>query len=127
MIGLKIENDIVINAAVFDKIPPGWVAAPNGVGIGWVYNGDGTFSAPLKPESTQEELLDQNKYDGVEFSGVMCSATAEDMWGLNSVESWVASGQTVNFKFQNGNMLTLTAENMGAFKAVWIPFRASFF
>lgn len=79
------------------------------------------------PPPTQEQLKSIEKRKGIEFDGVMCSATAQDMWGLNSVKSWVASGNTVNFHFDNGNTLELTAENIDAFEAVWIPFRASFF
>ena len=56
MIGLKVKNGIVDNAALFNKIPKGWVAAPDGVGIGWTDNGDGTFSAPPKPPITDDEL-----------------------------------------------------------------------
>ena len=67
------------------------------------------------------------KLQGVEFAGVMCSATKEDMWGLSAVRSWVASGQDVAFEFDNGNVLTLSLANMAAFEAVWVPFRASFF
>lgn len=61
MIGLKIVNGIVANAAVFDKLPEGWVEAPEGVGTAWLDNGDGTFSAPPQPEPeppTSEELRD---------------------------------------------------------------------
>lgn len=67
------------------------------------------------------------KMTGVEFDGVMCSATKEDMWGLNSIESWVVAGNSVPFEFDNGNVLVLTTSNYEAFKSVWIPFRASFF
>ena len=67
------------------------------------------------------------KLVGVEFEGVMCSATKEDMWGLSSVEPLVLSGTPVNFKFDNGEVLVLTADNVAAFQAVWVPFRMSFF
>lgn len=67
------------------------------------------------------------KMQGVEFDGVMCSATKEDMWGLNSVEAFVKTGNPVNFEFDNGNILKLTAKNIDAFYKVWAPFRASFF
>ena len=67
------------------------------------------------------------KLVGVEFDGVMCSATKEDMWGLSSVQAWVRAGQSTDFNFDNGNTLTLTAANIDAFEAVWVPFRASFF
>lgn len=67
------------------------------------------------------------KLIGVEIEGVMCSATSTDMYGLKCIEEWVAAGQTVNFEFDNGNTLPLTQSNMDDFKAIWIPFRASFF
>ena len=57
MIGLKIEKGVVVNAAVFNKLLSGWVEAPDGVVIGWIDNGDGTFSAPLKQPITDEELI----------------------------------------------------------------------
>lgn len=68
-----------------------------------------------------------NKLIGVEFEGIMCSATSEDMWGLTSIKPWVESGNDVNFKFSNGNKLILTSANIAAFELVWSPFRASFF
>lgn len=67
------------------------------------------------------------KRAGVEFDGVMCSATKEDMWGLNSIKDWVAAGNDTDFEFDNGNVLTLTKDNYAAFESVWIPFRAGFF
>ncbi len=75
------------------------------------------------------------KKEGVEFtdttgansSPVMCSAGKEDMFGLNSVEGWVSAGNSTNFEFENGNILRLTPSNIEAFKAVWVPFRASFY
>lgn len=76
---------------------------------------------PLPP--TKAEL----KLAGVEFAGVMCSATSRDMWGLNAVKEWILSGQAVPFEFDNGNVLVLTQANIAEFEAVWVPFRASFF
>ncbi|CAH9015716.1 putative DUF4376 domain-containing protein [Vibrio phage 393E50-1] len=64
---------------------------------------------------------------GVEFEGVMCSATKEDMWGLNSVHAFVKAGNDIDFEFDNGSVLKLTADNVEDFYAVWSPFRASFF
>lgn len=85
-------------------------------------------------EKAQQEAARQEaeskraaKLAGVEFQGVMYSATKEDMWGLASVKDWVRGGATTNFVFDNGNTLTLTPQNIDAFEAVWIPFRASFF
>lgn len=69
----------------------------------------------------------QAKLDGVLFDGVMCSATAEDMWGLSAIQDQVAGGMDINFTFDNGSTIVLTSENMTAFKDVWVPFRASFF
>lgn len=76
---------------------------------------------------TQEQINDELKLIGVEFEGVMCSATSKDMWGLNAVEGWVAAGQSVPFEFENGNVLVITPTNIVDFKAEWTFFRASFF
>ena len=54
MIGVQIENGVVINAAVFeneDSLFDGWVVAPERTGKGFTDNGDGTFSPPVTPES----------------------------------------------------------------------------
>lgn len=68
-----------------------------------------------------------NKYVGVEIDGVMCSATAEDQWGLGSIRSYISDGNSTEFCFSNGNKLLLTADNISAFEAIWVPFRQSFF
>lgn len=67
------------------------------------------------------------KLSGIEFEGVMCSATAQDMWGLSAIRDYIADGGTTPFEFDNGNVLVLTPVNMAAFRATWEPFRASFF
>ena len=49
MIGVKVENGIVVNSAVFPEKGPlfhGWVVARGPIGKGFVDNGDGTFSPP---------------------------------------------------------------------------------
>lgn len=88
------------------------------------------IAVPLDADELVEVAEQQKataKMTGVEFEGVMCSATAEDMWGLSSVQGYVAGGMDTPFKFDNGNVLVLTPANMAAFQAVWVPFRASFF
>ncbi|AUR91082.1 hypothetical protein NVP1155O_09 [Vibrio phage 1.155.O._10N.222.55.B3] len=82
---------------------------------------------PHKVLSDYDEYVKYRKLQGVEFEGVMCSATKEDMWGLNSVHGFIVEGNAVNFEFDNGSVLKLTADNVEAFYAVWSPFRASFF
>ena len=67
------------------------------------------------------------KLAGVEFDGVMCSATAEDQHGLADVEAVVRGGLNINFHFENGTKLLLTSLNIDGFRSVWFPFRLSFF
>ncbi len=69
----------------------------------------------------------QQKLDGILINGVMCSATAEDQHGLSDIEGFVLGGQEVNFHFENGNKLVLTAENWASFRSAWVAFRFSFF
>ena len=67
------------------------------------------------------------KLTGVLFEGVMCSATKEDMWGLNAVNTSIMQGSSETFRFDNGNSLLLTPANATDFMGVWVPFRRSFF
>ena len=71
------------------------------------------------------------KMVGIEFEGVMCSATRDDQNGLVAViiahQLQKASFQPTEFKFVNGNRLLMTYENLPKFLAVWMPFRQSFF
>jgi len=115
-------------APVFD-------AAVEAVQEGGILNNAGVWTLQwLVVPLTQAELDNlaankkrEDKLAGVLFEGVMCSAEAEDMWGLISIQGYVASGLSVPFKFNNGNVLVLTPSNMAAFQEVWVPFRASFF
>lgn len=74
-----------------------------------------------------KDLERQQKLNGVEFDGVMCSAHKEDQWGLDSIEKEVRAGQSIPFHFKNGNVLLLTPENIDDFKSTWLHFRMSFF
>jgi hypothetical protein len=71
------------------------------------------------------------KMVGIEFEGVMCSATRDDQNGLVAViiahQLQKTSFQPTEFKFVNGNRLLMTYENLPKFLAVWMPFRQSFF
>lgn len=69
----------------------------------------------------------QAKLHGVEFDGVMCSATATDMFGLGAIKGYIEAGNSTRFYFDNGNNVLLTQANLASFEAVWIPFRQSFF
>jgi len=46
---LKIENGVVINAAIFDKdAPEGWIKPANpAAGIGWTHSAGDVFAAPV--------------------------------------------------------------------------------
>ncbi len=81
----------------------------------------------LDQAKAKEISSPSKKLTGIEFQGVMCSATADDMFGLASIKNWVLSGNTTNFHFENGSKLSLSPANFSAFEAVWLPFRASFF
>ena len=71
------------------------------------------------------------KMTGIEFEGVMCSATKDDQAGLLAV--WMdymsspSEFQPTRFDFTNGNALVLTEDNLPAFRAVWLAFRRQFF
>lgn len=71
------------------------------------------------------------KIVGVEFQGVMCSATSQDQAGLMAVLTGIqmqgAAFPATRFEFENGNVLTITLANYQAFMQTWLPFRQSFF
>ena len=82
--------------------------------------------AALPPPSTPDPKL-----VGVEFDGVMCSATSADQNGLVAIMMAIQlqgeAFQPTRFEFDNGNTLVITLQNYQAFMAVWMPFRQSFF
>lgn len=75
--------------------------------------------------------LPDPKMVGIEFEGVMCSATRDDQNGLVAViiahQLQKAAFQPTVFRFVNGNTLLMTFDNLPKFLAVWMPFRQSFF
>ena len=86
----------------------------------------------ISDEAVQAGLTRQvenmrSKNAGIEIFGVMCSATADDMWGLSSVRPWILAGNSTTYHFSNGNTLALTPDNFVEFEAAWTPFRAGFF
>ncbi len=84
----------------------------------------------IKIDSTKIPPPDP-KMVGIEFQGVMCSATMYDQNGLLAIlaayQLQGANFQPTSFKFANGNSLVITKDNIQAFIAVWMPFRQSFF
>lgn len=97
---------------------------------GWALTPSEEYLAAEKAFNEETEGA-RAKLEGVEYleGGVTykLSATAEDMWSLASIKDDVKGGFSTNFKFQNGTVLRLTPDNWQAVRAVWLPFRASFF
>ena len=94
------------------------------------------FVLQSKQAAAAKETAKLLKMEGVAYTDstdantgtIMCSATKEDMWGLNSVNTSLAMGSpSENFDFDNGNRLVLTPANATEFMGIWAPFRRSFF
>ena len=89
------------------------------------------FAQTESPEQVQAGYIANAKYIGVEFDGIMCSATTADQNGLMavflSIQIQGASFVPTRFSFENGSELVITLSNYQAFMAVWLPFRQSFF
>jgi len=91
------------------------------------------FSKTTKPDLPEwvDTSAANPKVVGVDFNGVMCSATRDDQNGVTAV--LIASQfqgdkfAPTNFYFSNGNSLQLTKDNIAQFASVWLPFRQSFF
>ena len=89
---------------------------------------------PAEQSAKDAEIRKQAQLHGIEFAGVMCSATGDDQAGLSSIfmQHSLAkmAGKTfpdVHFRFENGSRLTLNGGNIDALEAAWTPFRLSFF
>lgn len=71
------------------------------------------------------------KLAGVDFGGIMCSATSQDQAGLTavllSIQMQGANFPATRFEFENGSTLVISLANYQALAAFWIPFRQSFF
>ena len=92
----------------------------------WLAEGNTPEPADVPPEPIPDPKL-----VGIKFEGVMCSATKDDQSGLMAVliayQLQKSSFQPTLFKFENGNRMLMTFENIPKFTAVWMPFRQSFF
>ncbi len=89
-------------------------------------------AAPTLPVYVLERVEELDpKLTGIEFDGVMCSATRDDQSGLMAVlmasQMQGDAFKPTNFFFSNGSKLVITKDNLPAFIAVWMPFRQSFF
>jgi hypothetical protein len=73
----------------------------------------------------------EKKLIGIEFDGVMCSTTKEDQDALLAIYfAYQMQGvdfQPTVYKFQNGNELLITKDNIERFSLSWIPARQKFF
>lgn len=88
---------------------------------------DTALQAAIDAYDHDAEMAKPNRRKGVLFEDTMCSATAEDQHGLSDLENYILAGNDVNFFFENGNTLVLTQTNWMSFRALWVPFRQSFF
>tara|TARA_R110000850_G_scaffold163910_1_gene288637 strand:+ start:489 stop:863 length:375 start_codon:yes stop_codon:yes gene_type:complete len=120
---------LLVNNVVVQKQPnmaKGFVWTDEDVVCGQIKK-DGVFTNPESTALTAKQKSDALKFAGIKFEGVLCSAEAQDMWGLSSIKEFIAAGNSTPFVFENGNTLLLTPDNLAAFQAVWIPFRLGFF
>jgi hypothetical protein len=120
---------LLVNNVVVQKQPnkaKGFVCTDKDVVCGQIEK-DGVFTNPKPAALTSKEKSNALKLSGVKFDGVLCSAEAEDMWGLSSIKEFIKAGNSTPFVFNNGNTLLLTPDNLSAFEAVWVPFRLGFF
>ncbi len=83
------------------------------------------------PEPADAPPPPDPKMVGIEFEGVMCSATRDDQNGILAViVAYQLQGDAFKstvFQFVNGTRLTITKENIKKFLGKWMPFRQSFF
>jgi len=103
-----------------------------GVTVHYTFADKAEFLAALQTaDLTEPPPAPDPKMVGIEFAGVMCSATREDQNGLVAVMTAYSLAPArfapTVFGFANGNSITLTKDNLMPFVAAWMPFRQSFF
>ena len=120
-----VVNVIEVNPNDIPEFAADWPDAQD-AGPGWSFVA-GTFSPPPPMQAPPPDP----RMVGVEFEGVMCSATAEDQNGLVAVLTNIqiegAEFKPTRFYFANGNTLVISLANYQALRSVWLPFRQSFF
>jgi hypothetical protein len=65
----------------------------------------------------------RKEIEGVEFEGVLCSATEADMLLLREVKDWARQGHNIHFEFDNGSVLQIGPSNVEEFDKVWTAFK----
>lgn len=96
----------------------------------WLREVDGVWQA--SDDKAVQAIIDTyepqpDKLEGIEFDGVMCSATGDDQAGLTALAETLKWVEVVNFRFENGNTLSVTRDTYPKLMAVWVPFRQGFF
>lgn len=94
----------------------------------WIASDEAAVQAII---DTYEPPAPDPKIVGIEFDGVMCSATGQDQAGLAAVLLAIqlqgAEFKPTRFQFENGSVLVIHLGNYQPFMATWMPFRQSFF
>jgi hypothetical protein len=105
----------------FDELNPDYLQYKE-----WLEQGN----TPLESDEVLTQTINP-KLVGIEFEGIMCSATKEDQNGLLAVYmAYQIQGDSFEptvYEFENKNTLILTKDNIQDFIDIWMPFRQSFF
>jgi hypothetical protein len=105
----------------FDELNPDYLQYKD-----WLEQGN----TPLESDEVLTQTINP-KLVGIEFEGIMCSATKEDQNGLLAVYmAYQIQGDSFEptvYEFENKNTLILTKNNIQDFINIWMPFRQSFF
>jgi hypothetical protein len=105
----------------FDELNPDYLQYKD-----WLEQGN----TPLESDEVLAQTINP-KLVGIEFEGIMCSATKEDQSGLLAVYmAYQIQGDSFEptvYEFENKNTLILTKNNIQDFIDIWMPFRQSFF
>lgn len=126
-----MKLDLVKNGEIVTSVSEGGTLNLGDLFVSPAYAGWSHGEYSLVEGTPDDPPAPDPKMVGMEYNGVMCSATADDQNGLAAVLTAIQfqgeAFQPTRFHFANGNTMVISLENWQDFAAVWLPFRQSFF
>ena len=128
MDAVLVDGGVVANISKFSgEIPAGWVESPGGVGVGYLDNGDGTFSAPASspapstPKDIRDTSLSKLAHDFGDGRVIQCRPYpfTDESNMRNAIEKMARSGKADRYWLSSDNtpILVTSADLLAAIES----------